>query len=374
MRMVVAGFLVVLLANLAACADDPDKKPLTPREQYDALVKEQGAAQQAFFAAVNKAKTGEGRQKAMRDEAPKLEKMLVKFVELAEKHPKDAVAVDALLVVMRNDFASQAGGTSKKKALAVLARDHATSDTIGPHCQELARGFDGQNEKLLRTILEKNPSKSVRAEACLALTQCLSLRALLAKRLASDKEWGKQLAEAIGKEGAGELANLDPARLQEEGAALTRQFAEKYVGELKQARLIDLCQQLAVSADKGSDTLLRKLMAHDKKEVKAISTLSLGQVLKQQADAKVEKDSKSADLLRKEAETLFESALEKYADVKTGLRGTIGETARTELYEIRHLVIGKPIPEVEAEDQDGKAFKLSDYKGKVVLLDFWSQF
>jgi cytochrome oxidase Cu insertion factor (SCO1/SenC/PrrC family) len=24
-------------------------------------------------------------------------------------------------------------------------------------------------------------------------------------------------------------------------------------------------------------------------------------------------------------------------------------------------------------DQDGKKFKLSDYKGKVVLLDFWSQ-
>ena len=24
-------------------------------------------------------------------------------------------------------------------------------------------------------------------------------------------------------------------------------------------------------------------------------------------------------------------------------------------------------------DQDGKPFKLSDYKGKVVMLDFWSE-
>jgi len=38
------------------------------------------------------------------------------------------------------------------------------------------------------------------------------------------------------------------------------------------------------------------------------------------------------------------------------------------------LEIGKVAPDVEGQDQDGKKFKLSDYKGKVVLLDFWSQY
>ena len=33
--------------------------------------------------------------------------------------------------------------------------------------------------------------------------------------------------------------------------------------------------------------------------------------------------------------------------------------------------VGKPAPEIAGEDIDGKKFKLSDYKGKVVLLDFW---
>jgi hypothetical protein len=28
-------------------------------------------------------------------------------------------------------------------------------------------------------------------------------------------------------------------------------------------------------------------------------------------------------------------------------------------------------PEIEGVDVDGKAMKLSDYRGKVVLLDFW---
>ena len=33
--------------------------------------------------------------------------------------------------------------------------------------------------------------------------------------------------------------------------------------------------------------------------------------------------------------------------------------------------VGAQAPEIAAEDLDGVAFKLSDYRGKVVLLDFW---
>jgi cytochrome oxidase Cu insertion factor (SCO1/SenC/PrrC family) len=33
--------------------------------------------------------------------------------------------------------------------------------------------------------------------------------------------------------------------------------------------------------------------------------------------------------------------------------------------------VGSVAPEIAAVDQDGKEFKLSDYRGKVVLLDFW---
>jgi hypothetical protein len=35
------------------------------------------------------------------------------------------------------------------------------------------------------------------------------------------------------------------------------------------------------------------------------------------------------------------------------------------------ILVGKPAPEIEGEDIDGVKFKLSDYRGKVVLLDFW---
>ncbi len=83
------------------------------------------------------------------------------------------------------------------------------------------------------------------------------------------------------------------------------------------------------------------------------------------------------DKLAKEAETLFELAEAKYGDVvlstnaRTMKKTTIADRVVSELFEIRHLAIGKEVPDIVAEDLDGKSFKLSDYRGKVVVLDFW---
>ncbi len=37
----------------------------------------------------------------------------------------------------------------------------------------------------------------------------------------------------------------------------------------------------------------------------------------------------------------------------------------------KHLQVGSMVPDIAGEDLDGVAFKLSDYRGKVVVLDFW---
>lgn len=74
-----------------------------------------------------------------------------------------------------------------------------------------------------------------------------------------------------------------------------------------------------------------------------------------------------------EVEAILERAAEKYGDIKMPYNGTVGDWARTELFGIRHLAIGKQAPDIEGPDQDGVRFKLSDYRGKVVLLYFWQQ-
>ena len=51
---------------------------------------------------------------------------------------------------------------------------------------------------------------------------------------------------------------------------------------------------------------------------------------------------------------------------------TVAQKAEPEVFGILRLSVGKVAPDIEGEDQDGVKFKLSDYRGKVILLDFWS--
>ena len=83
-----------------------------------------------------------------------------------------------------------------------------------------------------------------------------------------------------------------------------------------------------------------------------------------------------AAALRKEYEELLErvESDKDYAATvveRGNAKVTLGELAGRELFALRNLQPGKPSPEIEGEDIDGVKFKLSDYRGKVVLLDFW---
>ncbi len=49
----------------------------------------------------------------------------------------------------------------------------------------------------------------------------------------------------------------------------------------------------------------------------------------------------------------------------------LGERINAPRFVEERLQIGMDVPEIVGEDTDGIAFKLSDYRGKVVVLDFW---
>jgi len=47
------------------------------------------------------------------------------------------------------------------------------------------------------------------------------------------------------------------------------------------------------------------------------------------------------------------------------------QRAKGLLFELQNLQIGMVAPDITGKDLDGVEFKLSDYRGKVIMLDFW---
>lgn len=291
MHRIPAGILVFLLGSAVVAADDKGpSKPLTPAEEYQSLLKERDQLPDELL----KAESAEER-KQLRE---RLASLPLRFLELAEKKPKDPVAVEALTqtVAYVNGTAFTEGGKNTRgdRALALLVRDHVKSDKLGPACQHVVFGFHKSHETFLRAVLKTNPHREIQGLACLSLAEFLTDR----------------------------MHRLDVLKDKDEP-----EFVERY-------------QRVF------GKNFLEELQRQDRAAV------------------------------AREAETLFARAAEQYGDVTVpvtyfGSGGMVGEKAQAELFQIRHLAVGKEVPEIEGEDQDGKRFKLSDYRGKVVLLDFW---
>jgi hypothetical protein len=379
MNRIASGFLILLLSLPALPAEDKpaDKdQPATSRQQYNALVKESQQADQDFDKAIVAAKTHEDREKLIKELAATRSKFAARCFELAEKNAQASVALDALLWVVNNTPPRRGFAAERAKAMDLLIRDHIQSDKLGPVCESLTSGFDTKrvSEALPRAILAKNPHKSVQAEASLALAEVQNTRLDFAKRI---KDHPAFLEAFPGKEVAEELRNEDLAALATAAEKAYTEFAEKYSADVPAERLTWACMRLSFAEGKAADRFLRALEKDKRRAVQGVACLTLGQVLKRRADGLFDKDAKTAAKLRKESEELLARAAETYGDVKLrpGRFGAVvGDKAKNELFELRHLSIGLTAPEISGNDQDGKQLKLSDYRGKVVLLDFWSEF
>ncbi len=122
---------------------------------------------------------------------------------------------------------------------------------------------------------------------------------------------------------------------------------------------------------KAAEHFLRTVLQKSPhRRMRGIACLSLGRNLKGQALGAGQQKKPDADRLARDAESVYGVAAAQYGDVQFRDR-TVGDWAKAALFEMRNLVIGKKAPDIQGEDIDGKRFKLSDYQGKVVLLDFW---
>jgi outer membrane protein assembly factor BamB len=392
----------LICASLAAAttADSPDQ-PATPEQQYRTQLQLYDDAFEQYARAFREAKSPEDQQKIIQEKYPRPDKWASTFLELAEKSPGEPFAEDALIWIVTNEsrltrflpwhehtaryemiWISQlrSGFLGDKheqdvrgNAIDLLMRDHVTSSKMSSVSRMLGVSRDPRSATLLRAILERNPGKEAKAEACLALFNDAQGRIALARQLRENPQFAKSVAPFYPGDYLEAMQKVDLSQLESEGEKLYAELTENHVLDMKSDRVIRLCQESKYSGD--SEKLLRFLYQKDKRrEVRGVACLILGQVLEQHANRLATSDPGGAGTMHKESETLLEVAAGEYADVEMPFEGPVGRKARSVLFDSRHLSVGDAAPEVSGVDQSGHPFKLSDYKGKVVLLDFWSEF
>jgi thiol-disulfide isomerase/thioredoxin len=163
-----------MLVVLPAASFEPT--PGTPPpDQLKALVKEHQDSLDAFERAFREVKGVAQRNEFYWKNYPPPERLFPRLLALAEKYPKDAAAVDALIWVVMHE-APYYGAEPKdqerrrkmlearQQALDSLLRDHLASD-------KLRLVLQSADEKFLRAVLEKSPHRHVRGLACYALAE-----------------------------------------------------------------------------------------------------------------------------------------------------------------------------------------------------------
>jgi thiol-disulfide isomerase/thioredoxin len=147
-------------------------------------------------------------------------------------------------------------------------------------------------------------------------------------------------------------------------------LTENHAANPKVKDVLLAAPRLGVAGEKLVRTVAEK--ATDK-EVKAVALLARGLQVAGQVGEEDDDEKKQAELV-KAATELLNKAKAEAPDTKIG-DSTVAKAADQgieSLKAVSALFVGKMAPDVESKLLDGKGAKLSDYKGKVVLLDVWA--
>jgi peroxiredoxin len=262
-----------------------------------------------------------------------------------------------------------------------------------------ARGLVPNREYL--ALLEKyEPAHRARERAVLeAMTESARREAYLAlARL--DWEFAPRFL-AIAREDPG-----DPGAIDALGWLVSNVFtppesqtaADILIGEhLSSERMISVYRQIALMGNPAPASAAERLLraAAEKAptdEARGLACLKLAGLLRNRADAirtkrgpepeplmeledlarmggrgPVQPAAGDLEALILEAEQFYERVVERYRGVEDG---KLASDASRSLFQLRELAVGKPAPEVEGADVDGRPFRLSDCRGRVVVLTF----
>jgi len=157
--------------------------------------------------------------------------------------------------------------------------------------------------------------------------------------------------------------------MQAENPALAREgLAVLTSDHIESEQLLGLTQNLRYAAEGLGEELtlegLRKIAAGSPhRTVQASALYSLGAVL---GDGRPADDPRFAQALE-----VFGRLSSEYGDVNYFDGRSYAAAAEGFVFALQNLRPGQSCPDFQAMDAEGAGFKLSDYRGKVVLVDFW---
>jgi hypothetical protein len=319
------GWAVFALSGIAQGAQKSENVKQAnkdPAKEFTAIEKDWSDAEQAFLKAYQSAKTPDERKQVLKEKRPKPDAFAERCLKLADAHPDSPESLKALAWVMSN-----AGRTPVSKAALPKLKEKLSPITDLDRLQTTLSSLppNGLNE-LAPPILEKVKTH---------LDHPKALPLLL---------WVCQ-ATVYGP-------STDPSKPYNNTVDLIMaRFSER-------PELTQLAGWLGQDDDPAwAEKHLRKLLEKNPSEaVKNEAAYGLAVVLKNKDEAS-----------QPEAEKLLTSIIEN----KSAADKNMAERAKSDLEDMKVHGIGKSVPDIVGADLDGKEFKLSDYKGKVVLLDFW---
>ena len=150
------------------------------------------------------------------------------------------------------------------------------------------------------------------------------------------------------------------ARDAEAGRAAVEALVAKHV---ESPKLIDFVEKAHFAArhykDQGEAIAAMQRLIDGAKDaqIRGWAMYWTASLLKRGRDVSAENKAKAEDLLAQAA--------------KLGEGSDLGDMIQAPTFEAERLQIGMQAPDIVGHDLDGVPFKLSDYRGKVVVLDFW---